>query len=122
VEGAVELGSEKRSYRYLTVSDRPLPAPRPAPSPAPIERELGRAAAYAQSALAPATRRAYESDWRAFADWCAPRGLTPIPATPAAVTAFLASEADREFRPAAATQSTAHQPEPSPYEPRTSSI
>ena len=81
------------------MDDRLLPAPRPA-SPAPsIERELERASSYASSALAPATRRAYESDWRAFADWCAPRGLSAIPATPATVAAFLASEADREFRP-----------------------
>jgi site-specific recombinase XerD len=88
------------------MDDRPLPAPRPRP-PAPLDRELERAAAYAQSALAPATRRAYESDWRAFADWCAPRGLTPIPATPATVAAFLAAEADREFRPVTITRRAA---------------
>ena len=41
----------------------------------------------------------HENDWRAFADWCAPRNLSAIPATPATVAAFLASEADREFRP-----------------------
>ena len=41
----------------------------------------------------------YEQDWRAFADWCAPRGVSAIPAAPATVAAFLASEADREFRP-----------------------
>src|SRR5450755_2878425 len=35
---------------------------------------------------------AYEQDWRAFADWCAPRGLTAIPVTPATVAAFLASD------------------------------
>ena len=81
------------------MDDRLLPAPRPA-APAPsIERELGRASSYAASALAPGTRRAYESDWRTFADWCAPRGLSAIPATPATVAAFLAAEADREFRP-----------------------
>jgi hypothetical protein len=53
---------------------------------------------YAQSALAPATRRAYESDWRAFADWCAARGLTPTPATAATVAAFLAAETRRGCR------------------------
>jgi hypothetical protein len=36
-----------------------------------IERELQSAAA----ALAPATRRAYERDWRVFAGWCVARGL-----------------------------------------------
>ena len=34
-----------------------------------------------------------------FADWCAARGVQAIPATPATVAAFLAAEADREFRP-----------------------
>ena len=57
------------------MSDRPLPARRPA-APAPsIERELESAARYAAAALAPATRRAYERDWRVFADWCVARGL-----------------------------------------------
>jgi site-specific recombinase XerD len=75
-----------------------LPAPRPAaPAPA-VEHELERAAAHAQSSLV-STRRAYERDWRAFASWCAPRGLAAMPAAPATVAAFLASEADREFRP-----------------------
>ena len=60
-----------------TTPDRPLPAPRPHPPAPAIERELG----------------------RAFADWCAPRRLTAIPAMPATVAALLASEADRELRP-----------------------
>src|ERR1039458_7664641 len=92
------------------------------------KRELRSAERYAQSALAPATRRAYESDWllfagscagrglravpagpappRAyesdwllFAGWCAERGVPAIPAALAAVAAFLAAEADRGFRP-----------------------
>jgi len=41
-------------------SSRPLPVPRPAPPAPAIERELARASEYAASALAPATRRAYE--------------------------------------------------------------
>ncbi len=41
------------------------------------------------------------------ADSCAPRGLTPLPATPATVAAFLASEADREFRPVTITRRAA---------------
>jgi site-specific recombinase XerD len=81
------------------VSERPLPIPRPAGAPAQLERELASAERYAQSALAPATRRAYEGDWLLFAGWCAERGVSAIPATPAAVAAFLAAEADRGFRP-----------------------
>ena len=34
-----------------------------------------------------------------FADWCAARGLGRCPAAPATVAAFLAAEADRDFRP-----------------------
>jgi hypothetical protein len=42
---------------------------------------------YAQSALAPATRRAYESDWLVFASWCAQQSATAIPAAPATIAA-----------------------------------
>ena len=83
------------------MADRPLPAPReagPAPAEA-VERELESAARYAESALAPATRLAYERDWRVFATWCAERRVVAIPAQPASVAAFLAAEADRGFRP-----------------------
>jgi hypothetical protein len=34
-----------------------------------------------------------------FADWCAARGAPAIPATPAAVAAFLDAEAGRGFGP-----------------------
>ena len=81
------------------MAERPLPAPRPAGVPAALEHELKSAERYAQSALAPATRRAYESDWLVFATWCAQRSATAIPAAPATVAAFLADEADRGFRP-----------------------
>ena len=79
--------------------ERPLPIPRAAGAPAELERELRSAERYARSALAPATRRAYEGDWLLFAGWCAERGVPAIPAAPAAVAAFLAAEADRGFRP-----------------------
>ncbi|MEU7457559.1 tyrosine-type recombinase/integrase [Streptosporangium roseum] len=35
------------------------------------------------------TRRAYASDWSAFTAWCATRGRTPLPATPATVTEYV---------------------------------
>jgi len=81
------------------LSERSLPTRSPAPAPAAIDRELKSAERYAQNALAPSTRRAYERDWLTFASWCAPRGLQAIPAAPATVAAFLAAEADRGFRP-----------------------
>ena len=81
-----EIGSEKRRSRYLTMSGKPLPAPRQRPpAPAPIERDLERAGAYAASALAPATYRAYERDWRTFADWCGAHALPALPADPASL-------------------------------------
>ena len=69
------------------------------PAPAELRHELELAEGYAASALAPSTRKAYEHDWRTFATWCAARSLSAIPAAPASVAAFLASEADRGFRP-----------------------
>jgi hypothetical protein len=74
------------------MADRPLPALRTAVPPASIERELETAARYAEAALAPATRRCYERDWRVFADSCVARALRPMPAAPEAVAAFLAAD------------------------------
>ena len=103
------------------MDDRPLPAPRPAPPAPSLDRDLESAARYAASALASSTRRAYERDWRTFAEWCVARGLRPMPAAPETVAAFLAAEADREFRPVtvgkrAAAIAAAHraQDEPNP--------
>jgi hypothetical protein len=48
-----------------------LPAPLERPRPVAVERLLARASRYAEAALAPATRRAYERDFRTFAD-CVP--------------------------------------------------
>lgn len=50
---------------------------------------------YVSKASADATKRAYTSDWRIFVAWCGERGISPLPATPAVVAAFLAREADR---------------------------
>jgi hypothetical protein len=75
-----------------------LPALERRPS-APVERLLERASRYAEAALAPATRRACERDFRNVAARCAAHGQRPLPAGPAAVGAFLAGEVEREFRP-----------------------
>ena len=98
-------------------SDRLLPAPHKRAGEASSARgELERAAGSRRP-----TRRAYENDWRAFAAWCAQHALQPMPAAPATVAAFLAAEADREFRPVtigkrAAAIAAAHraQDEPNP--------
>lgn len=80
-------------------SERPLPAPLPPAPPLALEQLLQRAGAYAEASLAPATRKSYGHDFATFASWCAEHGCQPLPAAPAAVAAFLAAEADREYRP-----------------------
>jgi site-specific recombinase XerD len=61
--------------------------------PAELTATLELAADFARNSKAPATRTAYASDFRIFESWCQPRGLGPLPATAAAVAAFLADEA-----------------------------
>lgn len=49
---------------------------------------------FVAAASAPATRRAYSSDWRQFGDWCCGRGqFERMPATPAAVACYVADQA-----------------------------
>src|SRR5207302_4243514 len=61
--------------------------------------EVEAAAAYAKAEKAPATRRAYKTDFVIFQAWCAERGANALPSAPAAVAAFLAWEAVRRCRP-----------------------
>jgi integrase len=56
--------------------------------------ELEAAREYAEAEKAAATREAYGLDWRIFTTWCAARGLLPLPATPATIARFIASEAN----------------------------
>lgn len=55
---------------------------------------------YISAQLADATRRAYRSDARVFAEWCEARQLQPVPATPETVAEFLADQADDGIKPA----------------------
>jgi integrase len=48
---------------------------------------------YVASAKAPATVRAYRSDWRAFSGWCADHGLDSLPAAPETVALYLTDQA-----------------------------
>lgn len=65
-----------------------------APEADALAPELARAAHYASQSRSQSTRRAYASDLRTFAAWCAPRGLAPLPASPATLAAYVASLAD----------------------------
>lgn len=62
----------------------------------PADQE--RVARYMERASSAATLRAYRSDWAIFAAWCADRALSPMPATPAVVAAFLTDLADRGLK------------------------
>jgi integrase len=64
-----------------------------------VRAEIEAAAGFAAQARAAGTRRAYETDWKAFAEWCRVRGLPYLPATAAGVATFLASEAGRGLAP-----------------------
>jgi integrase len=55
---------------------------------------VDRARAYAENAKAPATRRAYASDWRHFETWCATAGLSCLPAVPETVALYIAALAE----------------------------
>ncbi len=66
-----------------------------AKTPTDLERLTSSASSYAAHAKASATRRAYRSDLRAFVAWCAPRGLSSLPATPETVALYLSDRADQ---------------------------
>jgi hypothetical protein len=71
----------------LTVAEDSLPVT--------LSVALEGAADLARAEKAPATKRAYASDFAIFRVWCAEQGLCPLPAEPAAVAAFIAAEAAR---------------------------
>ena len=49
---------------------------------------------YVAAASAPATRRAYSSDWQQFSQWCFSKSLEALPATSAAIACYVADQAD----------------------------
>lgn len=65
----------------------------------PPADELALALKFARAEKSEATRRAYRSDFRTFKKWCAARNIAALPATPAALAAFLACEARRGAKP-----------------------
>lgn len=63
------------------------------PAPTGLQAFAERARGYADQSRAANTRRAYASDVRAFATWCEERGEGALPASPAAVLAYLIDHA-----------------------------
>ena len=55
---------------------------------------------YVDASLAPNTRRAYRASWDSFRGWCEAENVDPLPASPKAVAAFLAAEANAGLKPA----------------------
>lgn len=70
-------------------------APPTAVTAAQVAAEVGQADVYRGRAHAPATLRAYASDWAHFAAYCAARGASPLPADPLVVRTYLAVCADQ---------------------------
>jgi len=56
------------------------------------------ARALVEAGVAPNTRRTYRAAWNRWASWCAERGMSPLPATPADVLLYLAASST-ELRP-----------------------
>ena len=61
------------------------------PADDPLYETAQAASEYMKAAKAPATRRAYSSDWRHFAAWCEANGLASLPATSSTVALYLTS-------------------------------
>lgn len=53
------------------------------------------------------TERAYTRQQRAFEAWCAPRGRTPLPASPETLAEYAADLAARDYAPASIEQAVA---------------
>jgi hypothetical protein len=69
----------------------PTPGPKPEAGQKSIEVAVEAAAGFIAASKADATRRAYASDWRDFAAWCADHGQNELPAAPATVAAYLSA-------------------------------
>jgi site-specific recombinase XerD len=75
-----------------------VPIPSGVSLPAALAPDLTRAAELAREEKAPATRRAYRSDFRIFQAWCRDRGVDALPAAAETVAAFLAHDVETGTR------------------------
>lgn len=74
----------------LTLIEPPLAHPR-----VPLTTlDVDRIAAAVDAELAASTRETYACGWRQWELWCHGRGITPLPAPPEAIAAFLTERAD----------------------------
>lgn len=72
-----------------------VPAGLPTVSAEQVAAEVSQAELYRERAHAPATLKAYRTDWAHFAVYCADRGARPLPADALVVRTYLSYCADR---------------------------
>ena len=69
----------------------------------PAEADLAlsdRVLARIDASVAENTRRAYRTDWIAFADWCAGEGRSALPATTQTLAEYVSARCDKDHAPA----------------------
>src|SRR6516162_7600990 len=67
--------------------------------PAALGPDLTAAVDLAKAEKAVSTRKAYGTDFRLFKAWCEVKGVSPLPASPETVAAFLAAETGDGTKP-----------------------
>ena len=67
--------------------------------PAALGHDLTTAVDLAKAEKAVSTRKAYGTDFRLFKEWCETKGVSPLPASPETVAAFLAAETGEGTKP-----------------------
>src|SRR3974390_3825179 len=67
--------------------------------PASLGPDLTAAVDLAKAEKAVSTRKAYGTDFRLFKEWCETKGVSPLPASPETVAAFLAAETGDGTKP-----------------------
>jgi site-specific recombinase XerD len=63
------------------------------PKPASLEELIQKAKTFVAAAKAPATLKAYRSDWRDFESWCRGHQLPSLPSTPETVALYITDRA-----------------------------
>jgi site-specific recombinase XerD len=72
-----------------------------------LEEAASAAGDFAKASKSQATLKAYQADFRDFSAWCSRHGLEPLPASVAAVAAYLAAIARTGLRASTITRRTA---------------
>jgi integrase len=76
----------------------PVPIGGPQLPATAFDEALAAGADFAQASKSPATRRAYDADWRDFSAWCARAGRVPLPADALTAVAYFGELARRGLK------------------------